>query len=173
MKVGRETNIPRSVNRGSDGVINAVRLSSASRAKRIPTDAEWAYAAGGRFADDALPAGADGDPGQRALAIYDRDVDREQTIESGPQPIGSFGVNENGLLDVAGSMWEWTDSCFVRAMIDAHGDIVPTTTNCGVRIVEGRHRTYMTDFVRDARSGGCAYGVAPANLGFRLVRDSE
>ena len=27
----------------------------------------------------------------------------------------------------------------------------------------------MTDFIRDPRSGGCAAGVPPANLGFRLV----
>jgi len=29
----------------------------------------------------------------------------------------------------------------------------------------------MTDFIRDARAGGCAVGTPPANLGFRLVRD--
>jgi hypothetical protein len=28
---------------------------------------------------------------------------------------------------------------------------------------------YVTDFVRDPRTGGCAAGVSPANLGFRLV----
>jgi hypothetical protein len=37
-------------------------------------------------------------------------------------------------------------------------------------VVEGRHRAYVTNFVRDARAGGCAVGVPPANLGFRLVR---
>ena len=31
------------------------------------------------------------------------------------------------------------------------------------------HRSYMTDFIRDPRTGGCAAGVPPANLGFRLV----
>ena len=42
-----------------------------------------------------------------------------------------------------------------------------------MRVVEGRHRAYMTDFVRDARSGGCSAGVPPTNLGFRLVRDDD
>jgi len=27
----------------------------------------------------------------------------------------------------------------------------------------------MTDFIRDPKSGGCAAGVPPTNLGFRLV----
>lgn len=34
-----------------------------------------------------------------------------------------------------------------------------TAADCGVRVVEGRHRTYMTDFVRDARAGGCSGGT--------------
>jgi hypothetical protein len=29
----------------------------------------------------------------------------------------------------------------------------------------------MTDFIRDARSGGCSVETPPANLGFRLVRE--
>jgi hypothetical protein len=31
----------------------------------------------------------------------------------------------------------------------------------------------MTDFIRDPRSGGCAAGVPPANLGFRLVAETS
>jgi hypothetical protein len=56
----------------------------------------------------------------------------------------------------------------VRATIDAQQTRV-TNTNCGVRVVAGAHRSYMTDFIRDPRNGGCAAGVPPANLGFRLV----
>ena len=137
---------------------------------RLPTDEEWAYAAASRFKDDALPE--TDDPGQRALGVYardrgDGDVDRE------PQPIGTFGANENGLVDVAGNVWEWTDTCFTRSALDGRGETVASTVHCGVRVVEGRHRAYMTDFVRDARSGGCSAGVPPTNLGFRLVRDDD
>ena len=31
----------------------------------------------------------------------------------------------------------------------------------------------MTDFIRDPRTGGCAAGVPPANLGFSLVVEDE
>ena len=43
--------------------------------------------------------------------------------------------------------------------------------NCGVHVLEGRHRAYMSNFVRDGKSGGCAVGTPPENLGFRLVRE--
>jgi hypothetical protein len=49
---------------------------------------------------------------------------------------------------------------------------VHSTDNCGVRVVAGSHRGYMSTFIRDGRSGGCAAGLAPDNLGFRLVRQA-
>jgi hypothetical protein len=33
--------------------------------------------------------------------------------------------------------------------------------------------SYVTDFIRDARAGGCAAGVPPSNLGFRLVTERD
>ena len=86
-------------------------------------------------------------------------------------PIGHFGANENGLLDLSGNIWEWTSTCFVRTALDDAGGAISTNANCGVRVAEGRHRAYVTDFIRDARAGGCAAGVPPNNLGFRLVRE--
>src|SRR5262249_15530112 len=58
-------------------------------------------------------------------------------------------------------------------VLDASGEVATTTVNCGIRVVEGRHRTYMPDFIRDARAGGCSVGTPPRNLGFRLVRDDD
>jgi formylglycine-generating enzyme required for sulfatase activity len=90
-----------------------------------------------------------------------------------PKPPGFYGKNEHGLWDLSGNVWEWTETCYVRANVDSNGTIEKVlTTNCGVRVVEGRHRSYMTDFIRDAKSGGCSVGTPPDNLGFRLVRES-
>jgi formylglycine-generating enzyme required for sulfatase activity len=139
---------------------------------RLPTDEEWAYAAGTRYKDDGLPVD-DADPSKRWLARYDRESDREFAVYSEPKPFGSFGVNENGLLDIAGNVWEWTRTCFVRTALDGAGREISTKSNCGVRVVEGAHRSYVTDFIRDARAGGCAAGVPPSNLGFRLVREPK
>jgi formylglycine-generating enzyme required for sulfatase activity len=80
----------------------------------------------------------------------------------------SFGTNSNGLDDLAGNVGEWTNSCFVRVSLDGNREQI-TNTNCGLHVVEGADRSYMSDFIHDPRSGGCADGVPPANLGFRLV----
>jgi formylglycine-generating enzyme required for sulfatase activity len=137
---------------------------------RLPTDEEWAYAAADRRTDDALPEIAYADPGRRALAQYDTDAGRAASDRE-LRPLGHFGINASGLADMAGNVWEWTDTCFARVMLDAVGQAAATLTNCGVRIAAGRHRSYVPDFIRDARGGGCSAGAQPSNLGFRLVRD--
>jgi formylglycine-generating enzyme required for sulfatase activity len=138
---------------------------------RLPTDEEWVFAAGSRVKDEAVETDSD-DFSQRWLAKYDRESARDRTADRRTRRIGSFGANEHGLLDIAGNVWEWTDSCFVRQSLDAADRAVgEPTTNCGVRVVEGAHRTYATSFLRDARAGGCSVGAPPDNLGFRLVRD--
>jgi formylglycine-generating enzyme required for sulfatase activity len=139
---------------------------------RLPTDEEWAFAAGSRYRDDGLPVDS-ADPAKGWLARYERESKRKETaVDATPRPVGSFGANEYGLVDLAGNVWEWTDTCFVRIALDETGAATGAkTTNCGVRVVEGEHRTYVTDFIRDARAGGCAVGLPPSNLGFRLVRE--
>jgi formylglycine-generating enzyme required for sulfatase activity len=137
---------------------------------RLPTDEEWAYAAGSRYRDDAY-ADIAADPAERELRLYELEADHDDALDIAPRAIGSFGANENGVFDFAGNVWEWTNTCFVHRTLNGPGTAA-STANCGVRVVEGRHRTYMTDFIRDPRTGGCAVGKPPSNLGFRLVRES-
>ncbi|AWM11298.1 SUMF1/EgtB/PvdO family nonheme iron enzyme [Bradyrhizobium symbiodeficiens] len=136
---------------------------------RLPSDAEWAFAAGSKFRDDGVAVDAD-DPSKRWISRYERESERDLS-DSTAYPFGKFGPNEHGVEDLAGNVWEWTSTCFVRSRVDASGNAGRPTVNCGVRVAEGAHRAYVTDFIRDARAGGCAQGVPPANLGFRLVRE--
>lgn len=135
---------------------------------RLPTDEEWTLAAAEKARDEVLPLVDLSDPAQAWIARYDAESSRDRPQTAAPQPGGTFGTNSNGLDDLAGNVWEWTNTCFLRISLDGSREQV-TNTNCGVRVVEGAHRAYMTDFIRDPKSGGCAAGVPPTNLGFRLV----
>ena len=138
---------------------------------RLPSDAEWAFAAGSRFKDDGAPVDAD-NPSTRWISRYERESERDP-FDTAAHPFGKFGANEHGIEDLAGNVWEWTSTCFVRSRTDEAGNAGKPTVNCGVRIAEGAHRAYVTDFIRDARAGGCAAGIPPRNLGFRLVREPK
>ena len=135
---------------------------------RLPTDEEWTLAAAEKARDEVLPLVDLSDPAQAWIARYDAESSRDRPQTAAPQPGGTFGTNSNGLDDLAGNVWEWTNTCFLRISLDGSREQV-TNTNCGVSVVEGAHRAYMTDFIRDPKSGGCAAGVPPTNLGFRLV----
>lgn len=139
---------------------------------RLPTVAEWTFAAGSKAQDPALGIETDAsDPAERWLAAYDRQSALGLGAPAIPQPLGSFGENEFGVADLAESVWEWTATCDSRTALGSGEETVSSLESCGVRLLEGRHRTPMSTFIRDAQGGGCTAGAPPDNLGFRLVRE--
>lgn len=150
---------------------------------RLPTYAEWIYAAGSAYKEDANLGPFDpADPAQRWLAEYAQETQRKAAAGTTAGTFGSGGENEWGLLDIGGAVWDWTDTCHTRQRVDlaaagkgtavSSGDNAAASENCGIRVVAGAHRSYITDFIRDPKAGACSVGVPPSNLGFRLVRDS-
>lgn len=139
---------------------------------RLPTDAEWLRAAAERGFDDGFDAAANSaDPSRRWIASYRREVDLRGAADLDLHPTGHFGLNSLGVADISGNIWEWTESCFQNGTLSPDGSGIATQSEyCGVRAVQGKHRAFVIDFIRDARSGGCAAGVPPDYLGFRLVR---
>ena len=140
---------------------------------RLPTYVEWVHAAGSAYKEDVILDEFDiNNPAQRWLAEYALETQRKTSVDGTLRPFGDFGVNDVGILDMAGNVWEWTDTCHVRQHLESEGGEALKNENCGVRVVAGAHRSYIPDFIRDAKSGACSVGVPPSNLGFRLVRDT-
>ncbi len=139
---------------------------------RLPTAMEAAAAAAERFAGTSDIAADPSNPAARWLRRYSEEAAAKRVPDPTPKPAGFYGANTRGLADFGGNVWEWTSTCYARVTLAADGGVLHATENCGVRVLEGRHRAYMTDFIRDGVSGGCAVGTPPDNLGFRLVRES-
>ena len=75
---------------------------------RLPTEAEWEYAArGGRASKGYLYAGSN-DPDKVAHA-------NDKTPEGSHQPVGLLAPNELGIYDMSGNVWEFCSDWYQRS----------------------------------------------------------
>jgi formylglycine-generating enzyme required for sulfatase activity len=79
--------------------------------KRLPTEAEWEYAARGGLQGADFVWGAELNPQGRHMAnIWQGRFPHRNSAEDGyatTAPVGSFPPNRYGLYDMAGNVWEW------------------------------------------------------------------
>jgi formylglycine-generating enzyme required for sulfatase activity len=79
--------------------------------KRLPTEAEWEYAARGGIMHAAFVWGTELKPGGRWQAnVWQGRFPVEDSGEDGFKevaPVGKFSPNNYGLADMAGNVWEW------------------------------------------------------------------
>lgn len=157
--------------READGKMIAV--VPATTGYRLPTEAEWAWAA--RFASSRettlLPWGADLPPpqdfgnfaGRAAIGLVNRTIKDYDDGFGATAPVGSFAADGAGLFDMAGNVSEWTDDAYRATAGGAASDARVIRGSSWQHSRIGELRFTYRDSSREAAS----------DIGFRLARYLE
>jgi len=144
---------------------------------RLPTEAEWEYAARAGTATarfwgaDPARACAYANVGDRSLPRYIHAEERHPCTDGMPfvAPVGRFAPNPWGLYDLLGNVWELT--CSPYAPPDPAGNGCQDTTPSSARTLRGGSWIDKPRVVRAANRGLHEMNRRLDDVGFRLARD--
>ena len=147
---------------------------------RLPTEAEWEFAARAGLVQKRYVWGDDFAPdGQTMCNIFEGDFPVDNTGADGfigAAPIDSFEPNGFGFYNMAGNVWEWCNDWFSPSFHQTASKENPSGPDVGTaKVMRGGsylcHDSYCNRYRVAARSSN-THDSSTGNLGFRVAADA-
>ena len=130
---------------------------------RLPSEAEWEYAA---RAGSVAPWYFGSDAG-----AIDRYAWLNKGGDIGTRPVGRGAPNAFGLYDIYGNVWEWVQDCWHDSYAGAPAEgSVWSGGDCSLRMLRGGGWNSPPAYARSAARGSSAPFLQDTASGFRLAR---
>ena len=143
--------------------------------KRLPTQKEWEFAAGGGLIDKEYSWGNDVSLA-RDYANY-RGVGGRDKWDRITAPVGSLQPNGYGLYDMAGNVWEWCQDWYDENYYSnspGKNPLGPDSSPLDRRVLRGGSWAFNTSYLRlAARSHYPPSNRTDYDVGFRCVSGSN